>query len=109
MEKLLQGVRRCKDLDFEHRKELFQRISKEQNPHTLFIGCSDSRVVPDLITKSMPRDLFVVRNVANIVPPYRDSAEYFATTSAIEYAVKMLKVKNFCRSICPVEHVLRNG
>jgi carbonic anhydrase len=58
----------------------------------LFIGCSDSRVVPNLITKALPGELFVIRNIANLVPPYRDSEEFLATTSAIEYAVQVLKI-----------------
>ncbi len=94
MDRLIKGIRQFGDLDFHHHKDLFQRISVTQNPHTLFIGCSDSRVVPDLITKSMPGDLFVVRNIANIVPPFRKSGEFYSTTSAIEYAVKILRVKN---------------
>nr|WP_281381102.1 carbonic anhydrase [Desulfurispira natronophila] len=60
----------------------------------MFIGCSDSRVVPSLITQTLPGELFVVRNVANIVPPYRDTNEYVATLSAIEFAIKALKVEN---------------
>ena len=72
-------------------------LKRRQHPHTLFIGCSDSRVVPELITKSLPGELFVVRNIANIVPKFEESYECTitsATTAAIEYAVKILKVKN---------------
>ena len=54
----------------------------------------DSRVVPNLITGTGPGELFVVRNIANIVPPYRVSEDYLATTSAIEYAVNSLHIKN---------------
>ncbi len=80
--------------DFEAHRELFKEIGRGQKPHTLFIGCSDSRVVPNLITKALPGELFVVRNIANLVPPYRDRADYFATSSAIEYAVLVLEVDN---------------
>jgi carbonic anhydrase len=62
---LFDGVREFSKNDFEKYKELFKQLSTSQQPHTLFIGCSDSRVVPDLITKSLPGDLFVIRNVAN--------------------------------------------
>ena len=77
----------------EHKK-LFKALKDRQNPHTLFIGCADSRVVPNLITGTGPGELFVVRNIANIVPPYRVSDDYLATTSAIEYAVNSLHIKN---------------
>jgi carbonic anhydrase len=91
---LFDGVREFSKNDFEKYKELFKQLSTSQQPHTLFIGCSDSRVVPDLITKSLPGDLFVIRNVANVVPYYRASSEYLATTSAIEYAILILNVEN---------------
>jgi len=80
--------------DFEANRKHFEQIGREQNPHTLFIGCSDSRVVPSLITQTMPGELFIIRNIANLVPMYRESGEYLATTSAVEYAVKVLNVTN---------------
>lgn len=92
MDKLFQGVVQFKKEDFEKHRELFCSLGRRQKPHTLFIGCSDSRVVPNLITNCHPGELFVVRNVANIVPPFRATEEYVATTSAIEYAVQALKV-----------------
>lgn len=92
MEKLLQGIIKFKDHDFERHKALFEELGNSQNPHTLFIGCSDSRLVPNLITNTLPGELFTVRNIANIVPPYRNTEEYLATTSAIEYAINVLKV-----------------
>jgi carbonic anhydrase len=91
---LFDGVREFSKNDFEKNKELFKRLSTSQQPHTLFIGCSDSRIVPDMITKSLPGDLFVVRNLANVVPNYRASSEYLSTTSAIEFAVLVLNVEN---------------
>lgn len=89
---LFDGVKEFKSVDFEQYRELFGKIGRSQDPHTLFIGCSDSRVVPNLITRTQPGDLFMVRNIANIVPVYRESEEFLATTSAIEYAVKALNV-----------------
>ncbi len=94
MDILFDGVKEFSSIDFEKNKDLFKRISNSQKPHTLFIGCSDSRVVPDLITKSLPGDLFVIRNIANVVPVYRQSSEYLSTTSAIEYAVLILNVSS---------------
>lgn len=116
MEKLLQGLIQFREKDFEVHRELFGKLSRMQNPHTLFIGCSDSRLVPNLITQTLPGELFVVRNIANIVPPYRQSEEHLATTSAIEYAVNVLKVENIivcghsncggCRSLYLPDEVL---
>ncbi|TCK62497.1 carbonic anhydrase [Seleniivibrio woodruffii] len=94
MEQLFKGAVRFRQRSFEKHKELFKKLGQGQKPHTLFIGCSDSRVVPELITKAMPGELFVVRNIANIVPKYRISKEYAATTAAIEFAVLSLGVEN---------------
>jgi carbonic anhydrase len=92
MEKLFKGVINFRNSEFEKHREIFSTLGKKQNPHTLFIGCSDSRVVPSLITNTHPGELFIIRNIANIVPPYRDSEEILSTTSAIEYAVQVLNV-----------------
>lgn len=92
MEKLFKGYMKFRKEDFESHRELFKTLGRQQAPHTLFIGCSDSRVVPNMITQTTPGELFIIRNVANIVPPYRQTEEYVATTSAIEYAVQALKV-----------------
>lgn len=92
MERLFNGYMKFIAEDFERHRQLFQDICRKQNPHTLFIGCSDSRVVPNLITQTDPGELFIVRNIANIVPPYRQTEEYVATTSVIEYAVLALEV-----------------
>jgi carbonic anhydrase len=89
-----EGVIRFRQNDFEANRQHFENLGREQNPHTLFIGCSDSRVVPSLITQTMPGELFIIRNIANLVPMYRESGEYLATTSAIEYAVLVLNVRN---------------
>ena len=94
MQSLLDGLIRFRKQDFEEHRSLFNKLKRFQEPHTLFIACSDSRVVPDLITKTLPGELFVIRNIANLVPPYRETKEYVATTSGIEYAVNVLKVTN---------------
>ena len=91
-EKLIAGHQRFREkFDSEH--EVFQRLAEEgQNPKVLWIGCSDSRVVPELITGADPGELFDVRNIANIVPPAPTIA--CATGAAIEYAVLYLKVSH---------------
>jgi len=94
MNELLKGVLHFKANDFKKLSRHFIGLGRKQNPHTLFIGCADSRIVPNLITNTLPGELFTVRNVGNLVPPYRKTAEYVATTSAIEYACTILKVSN---------------
>ncbi|MGP1485751.1 MAG: carbonic anhydrase [Campylobacter sp.] len=94
MNELLSGAMKFMEEDFLEHKELFEALGTGQAPHTLFVGCIDSRVVPNLITNTMPGDLVVVRNIANIVPPYRTSEEFLATTSAIEYSLQTLNVRN---------------
>ncbi|MGG7073658.1 carbonic anhydrase [Campylobacter sp. 9BO] len=78
---------------FLEHKELFESLENNQEPSVLFVSCADSRVVPNLITNTLPGELFTVRNIANIVPPYRVSDEFLATTSAIEYALNVIGVK----------------
>ncbi len=73
-----------------------------QTPKALFIGCCDSRVVPNLITLTDPGDLFITRNIGNFVPPYSPNVEYLATASAIEYAVSALGVKDII--VCGHSH-----
>jgi carbonic anhydrase len=93
--RLLNGIKNFKENEFIPRQEFFKELGNKQNPHTLFIGCSDSRVVPSLITQTFPGELFVVRNIANLIPFYKKISDtYLSTTSAIEYAVKQMNVSN---------------
>lgn len=92
MQDLIEGVHRFRKDEFGRYQGLFQRLSREgQKPHTLFITCSDSRVLAELITQSNPGDLFVVKNIGNIVPP-ADEAGASSTSAAIEFAVDVLGV-----------------
>lgn len=92
MDKLFKGVLRFQREDFAEQHELFTSLGRRQQPHTLFIGCSDSRVVPTLITRTNPGELFLVRNVANIVPPHDAAATDVSTAAALEYAVEALDI-----------------
>ncbi|MFV0472536.1 MAG: carbonic anhydrase [Paludibacteraceae bacterium] len=116
---LFKGVKEFKENSFVTHQEVFRNLEKSQNPHTLFIGCSDSRVVPNLITNTLPGELFIIRNVANLVPYYRKMLDaHLATSSAIEYAVNGLNVENIivcghsncggCRALYASENELRN-
>lgn len=69
-------------------------IAEGQRPSVLFIGCSDSRVVPHLLMDAKPGELFMVRNVGNIVPPYEEGGGYHGTSAAIEFAVLVLGVRD---------------
>ncbi len=86
----------------QNEKELLTLVECGQNPKALFIGCSDSRVIPDLMLQTKPGDLFVVRNVGNFVAPFKPDEDYHATASAIEYAVDILKVSEII--ICGHTH-----
>jgi carbonic anhydrase len=86
----------------KHETQLLNLVREGQNPRALFIGCSDSRVIPDLIVQTRPGDLFVVRNVGNFVAPYKPDEDFHSTASAIEYAVNVLKVSEII--ICGHSH-----
>jgi carbonic anhydrase len=88
--KLLEGVRRFHDDEFPRDHVIFEHLASGQHPHTLFITCADSRIVPELITQTAPGELFVCRNIGNIVPPYSKSS--CEISAVIEYACLGLKV-----------------
>ena len=95
MHQLIKGVHKFRDDQFGNYRKLFRKLSQEgQNPHTLFITCSDSRVLAELITQSKPGDLFVVKNVGNIVPPSNVRGDTNSTAAAIEFAVENLRVSD---------------
>ncbi|MBP9903195.1 MAG: carbonic anhydrase, partial [Verrucomicrobia bacterium] len=95
MQKLIEGVHKFQTEEFGNYRTLFRKLSQEgQNPHTLFITCSDSRVLAELITQSKPGDLFVVKNVGNIVPPASATGSTNSTAAAIEFAVESLRVQD---------------
>lgn len=87
---------------FKKNKESLLELVKGQKPKALFIGCSDSRVIPDLMLQTNPGDLFVLRNVGNFVPPYKPDDDFHATATGIEYAVSVLKVQEII--ICGHTH-----
>jgi carbonic anhydrase len=92
MHKLIQGVHSFQTQEFRSYSSLFRRLSRDgQKPHTLFITCADSRVLAELITGSKPGDLFVVKNVGNIVPPASVTGPN-STAAAVEFAIEGLGV-----------------
>jgi carbonic anhydrase len=90
MQAIVEGFLKFQREAFPERSALFQRLATTQNPSTLFIACSDSRVVPELLTQREPGDLFVIRNAGNIVPSY--GPEPGGVSATVEYAVASLGV-----------------
>jgi len=90
--KLLKGVIDFKK-EVEKNKEIFNELKDKQAPNTFFIGCSDSRIIPNLITKTFVGEVFVLRNIANIIPSFNEKNS-ICSASVLEYAVKYLEVKN---------------
>ena len=94
-DELLQRLRQFHSDYFPRHQQRFQDlVANGQHPKTLFIGCSDSRLVPYLLTGAEPGDLFIVRNVGAFVPPYDGSHGLHGTTAAIEFAVLSLQVEH---------------
>lgn len=102
-DELLNRLRRFHDDYFPRVEDQFKSLVKDgQHPSILFIGCSDSRIVPYLLTGTGPGELFIVRNVAAFVPPYDGSAGHHGTAAAIEFAVLNLKVNRIV--VCGHSH-----
>jgi len=104
LEKLKKGFKQFRKQYYEDNPELFKQLTYQgQSPKILVIACCDSRVHPAQVMNTDPGDIFVVRNVANIVPPCEDDGKSHGTSAALEYAVKHLKVKRiivFGHSFC---------
>lgn len=102
-DELLQRLRQFHENTFPGVQDQFQDlVDKGQHPHTLFIGCSDSRLVPYLLTGTGPGDLFMVRNVGAFVPPHDGSVGFHGTAAAIEFAVLQLQVSRII--VCGHSH-----
>src|SRR6478752_7540289 len=92
---LLNGYRNFMSGRYAHERDCYRNLAEEgQNPTTLVIACSDSRSAPETIFDAGPGELFVVRNVANMVPPYEPDGEFHSTSAALEFGVMSLRVKN---------------
>jgi len=94
VKRLYKGIHKFQESYFKKEEDFFKRLSKGQKPEVLFITCSDSRIDPNLVTQSKPGELFIVRNVGNIVPPYGAIKDKNGVAAAIEFAVLSLKVKD---------------
>lgn len=94
IQRFIVGFKRFRDEYFCREDSPYRVLRNGQHPTTLVIACSDSRTDPSLILQCKPGEIFVVRNVANIVPPYESDTGYHGVSSAIEYAVRNLEVSN---------------
>lgn len=92
MRKLIKGLHDFQTNYFSENREMFKQLSLKQRPRALFITCSDSRIDPNLITQTKPGELFIMRNVGNIIPPYGSTNG--GEGAAIEYAVQALGLKD---------------
>ena len=94
VERFIDGFRRFQSRLYGDNVRLAAKLKKGQNPKVLVISCSDSRVDPAHLTDCAPGDIFTVRNVANLVPPYQPDSSYHGVSAALEYAVCILQVED---------------
>ncbi|RPK41342.1 Carbonic anhydrase 1 [Streptomyces sp. ADI91-18] len=110
MRDLVEGVERFQRDVFPAKADLFARLATTHRPQTLFIGCSDARVVPELITQREPGELFVIRTAGNLVPAHAPGPDGVA--ASIEYAVAVLGVRDIVvcgHSACGAMTALAGG
>lgn len=100
MRKLIKGVHQFQTDYFTSHREMFEQLSLSQHPRILFITCCDSRIDPNLITQTQPGELFIIRNIGNIIPPYGKITG--AEGAVIEYAVQELGIKEII--VCGHSH-----
>lgn len=93
MEKIIRGVHEFQGQPFAEKAELFNELASGQSPRSLVITCSDSRIVPNLVTQTNPGELFVIRNAGNLVPRYEEGHPT-NEGGTIEYAVNALQIPN---------------
>jgi carbonic anhydrase len=94
-DRLLSGYRAFMGGDYATQSKRYRDLAQDgQTPETMVIACCDSRAAPETIFDTGPGELFVARNVANLVPPYTPDGEYHGTSAALEFAVQSLKVSS---------------
>ena len=92
---LVAGFRRFQSAYYGERRELVERLARHgQSPKVMVVACCDARVDPAILTDCDPGDLFVVRNVANLAPPFEEGGGYHGTAAALEFAVRCLHVEH---------------
>jgi carbonic anhydrase len=113
MERLIQGYRRFRTGQWPERRATYETLARDgQAPEAMVIACSDSRVEPAVIFGAAPGELFIVRNVANLVPPYAPDGASHATSAALEFGVRVLQVQHLIilgHAMCGGIKALLNG
>ena len=90
---LIDGYRRFRDTGWAHERGRWSELAEGQSPKVMIIACSDSRVEPAIIFDASPGEMFVVRNVANLAPPFETTGGYHGVSAALEFAVTQLEVE----------------
>jgi carbonic anhydrase len=90
---LIEGYRRFRQNGWKAQRERWAELAEAQRPKVMVIACSDSRVDPSMIFDARPGEMFVVRNVANLVPPFEPDSAYHGVSAALEFAVTQLEVE----------------
>jgi carbonic anhydrase len=93
LEKLLKGYERFRNGYFQRNREQLEKLAQQQAPDVAMVSCCDSRVDTGILFDAEPGEIFVIRNVANLIPPYELKGDYHGTSAALEFAVTCLKVK----------------
>ncbi|HUD01676.1 MAG TPA: carbonic anhydrase [Rhabdochlamydiaceae bacterium] len=112
MKKLIQGIVDFRKNLTEESRALFAKLALGQKPDTLFIACSDSRVVPNLFASTNPGDLFVLRNIGNLIPPFSSSCLENSAAAVIEFSISSLNVSDIIvcgHSECAAMQALAQG
>lgn len=112
MKKLIHGIVDFRKNLTEENRNLFAQLALGQKPDTLFIACSDSRVVPNLFASTNPGDLFVLRNVGNLIPPFSASSQDSSASAVIEFSVFSLNISDIIvcgHSECGAMQALAKG
>lgn len=94
-QQLIEGFRRFREQHFGNNEALYRQLVEQgQTPNIMVVACCDSRVDPSLVLECAPGDLFVIRNVANLVPPAENQGQYHGTSAALEFGVRNLEVQH---------------
>lgn len=91
---LKKRIEKFRETEYELNRDFYIGLEKGQTPHTLFIGCSDSRVHAETLLQAKAGEIFQIRNIANMVPREEEADAHLSVASAVEYAVQILHVKN---------------
>ena len=89
---MIEGYRRFREGDWRRQRERWEKLAEGQNPQVMVVACSDSRIDPSVVFDSRPGEMFVVRNVANLVPPFELGGLRHGVSAALEFAVTQLNV-----------------